>query len=110
MRLSTITFGIVLVALVLDAAGGPGWGVDSARAVLAVRMDHGAAAPLFLAGSKVQPGLVGRHPSLSDLSDGDVRFHTDFRSVYAAVLDQWLGWPSEAILGERFKQAEVLQG
>ena len=47
MRLSTITFGIVLVALVLDAAGGPGWGIDSARAVLAVRMDHGAAAPLY---------------------------------------------------------------
>jgi hypothetical protein len=47
MRLSTITFGVVLVALVLDAAGGPGWGIDSARAVLAVRMDHGAAAPLY---------------------------------------------------------------
>lgn len=47
MRLSTITFGLVLVALVLDAAGGPGWGGDSARAVIAVRMDHGAAAPLF---------------------------------------------------------------
>jgi hypothetical protein len=47
MRLATIICGLVLVALVLDAAGGPGWGVDSARAVLAVRMDHGAAAPLY---------------------------------------------------------------
>lgn len=71
--------------------------------------DHGAAAPLFLVGSKVQPGLLGRHPSLSDLADGDVRFHTDFRSVYASVLDQWLGWPAEAILGERFPRAEVLK-
>ena len=47
MRIGILTFGLVLVALVLAAGGGAGWGVDSARAVLAVRMEHGAAAPLY---------------------------------------------------------------
>ena len=47
MRIAQLTFGLVLVALVLDAVGGPGWGIASARAVLAARMDHGATAPLY---------------------------------------------------------------
>jgi uncharacterized protein (DUF1501 family) len=72
--------------------------------------DHGAAAPMFLAGSRVRAGLVNRHPSLTDLDDGDVKFHTDFRQVYAALLESWLGWPSEPVLGGRFSPAEVLAG
>ncbi len=47
MRTAQLTFGLVLVVLVLDATGGPGWGIASARAVLAARMDHGAGAPLY---------------------------------------------------------------
>lgn len=47
MRTAQLTFGLVLVVLVLDASGGPGWGLASARAVLAARMDHGAGAPLY---------------------------------------------------------------
>ncbi|MBV8758188.1 MAG: DUF2723 domain-containing protein, partial [Deltaproteobacteria bacterium] len=47
MRTAQLTFGLVLVALVLDATGGPGWGIASARAVLAARMDHSAGAPLY---------------------------------------------------------------
>ncbi len=70
--------------------------------------DHGAAAPLFLVGNRVKPGLIGTHPRLDDLDDGDVKFHTDFRSVYATILDKWLGWPSAPILGDGFKPAEVL--
>jgi uncharacterized protein (DUF1501 family) len=71
--------------------------------------DHGAAAPVFLVGSKVKSGLIGQHPSLSDLSDGDLKFHTDFRSVYSAVLENWFGWRSEPILGQCFTPADVLQ-
>jgi uncharacterized protein (DUF1501 family) len=71
--------------------------------------DHGAAAPLFLVGNRVKTGLIGKHPRLDDLQDGDVKFHTDFRSVYAAVLEQWLGWPAAPILGEGFAPAGVLQ-
>ena len=58
---------------------------------------------MFLAGSKVQPGLLTEHPSLTDLDDGDVKFNTDFRQVYAALLQDWLGWPSAEILGAEYK-------
>ena len=70
--------------------------------------DHGAAAPLLLVGNHVQPGLIGKHPRLDDLTDGDLKFHTDFRSIYAAALEKWLGWPAAPILGDSFAPAEVL--
>ncbi|MFN0019818.1 MAG: DUF1501 domain-containing protein [Pirellulaceae bacterium] len=70
--------------------------------------DHGAAAPVFLLGNKVKPGLIGKHPSLHDLDDGDVKFHTDFRSIYAALLEKWLGWPAAPILGDMWKPMECL--
>lgn len=63
--------------------------------------DHGAAAPMFLLGGKVKGGLYGDHPSLQDLENGDLRFQTDFRSVYATVLD-WLGGDPETVLGRAF--------
>ncbi len=69
--------------------------------------DHGAAAPMFLAGGKVKPGLLGKYPSLTDLDEGDLKFTTDFRSVYAAVLGQWLGVPAEPVLGGEFPPIDV---
>ncbi len=72
--------------------------------------DHGAAAPVLLAGSRVASGLIGEHPSLKDLdNEGDIKFHTDFRRVYATVLDGWLGWPSQQILGGKFEAVKVLK-
>jgi uncharacterized protein (DUF1501 family) len=70
--------------------------------------DHGAAAPVFLAGGKVKAGLIGKHPPLDDLDDGDLKHHTDFRQIYAALLENWLGWPSAPILGDMFKPLELL--
>jgi uncharacterized protein (DUF1501 family) len=66
--------------------------------------DHGAAAPLFLAGGGVQAGLLGEMPSLAarDLDDGDVKFNVDFRSVYATVLEKHLGVKSDPILNRAF--------
>jgi len=64
--------------------------------------DHGAAAPLFVLGGKVKSGLYGTYPSLTDLHDGDIKFNTDFRSVYATALEQWLGAPSEQVLGRKY--------
>ena len=55
--------------------------------------DHGAAAPVFVVGPVAQAGLVGAHPSLDDLDDGDLKHHTDFRRVYATLLETWLGCP-----------------
>jgi uncharacterized protein (DUF1501 family) len=69
--------------------------------------DHGAAAPMFLAGGKVRSGAIGDHPSLADLDDGDPKFRVDFRSVYATVLERWLGCPSGDVLGGSFPQLQL---
>ena len=64
--------------------------------------DHGAAAPLFVVGGKVQPGIYGAAPSLTKLHDGDIIHSVDFRSVYATVLSKWLKAPVEPILKRNF--------
>jgi uncharacterized protein (DUF1501 family) len=64
--------------------------------------DHGAAAPMFVLGGAVKPGLFGKYPSLTDLDRGDLKFNTDFRSVYGTILDRWLQAPSELVLGHKF--------
>jgi uncharacterized protein (DUF1501 family) len=71
--------------------------------------DHGAAAPVFLMGSRVQSGLIGKQPRLDQLQDGDVKFQIDFRGMYATLLEQWLGWPAGPVLGEGFAPVDVLQ-
>jgi uncharacterized protein (DUF1501 family) len=71
--------------------------------------DHGAAAPVFLAGARVKPGLCGDHPSLTDLDDGDLKHAIDFRQVYAAVIERWLGTPGAPILGGSFDPVDVLR-
>ena len=70
--------------------------------------DHGTAAPMYLVGDMVQPGLHGTHPSLTDLDSGDLKFNTDFRSIYASILDNWMGAPSETVLGGRFAHLPIL--
>ena len=65
--------------------------------------DHGTAGPVFLAGPGIRPGLVGDYPSLTDLQDGDLKMAIDFRRVYAAVLEGWLGLRSKEALGGSFE-------
>jgi uncharacterized protein (DUF1501 family) len=64
--------------------------------------DHGAASQMFVVGEPVVAGAIGVHPSLADLDDGDLKFHTDFRSVYAALLENWLKVPSADVLGASY--------
>jgi len=64
--------------------------------------DHGTAAPLFVMGSRVKGGLHGTAPSLHIEHNQDITYTTDFRSVYATMLDTWLGSPSERILAGKF--------
>jgi uncharacterized protein (DUF1501 family) len=71
--------------------------------------DHGSAAPMFLVGSKVKPGVVGEHPSLTKLETGNLKHALDFRAVYAAVLDQWLGVSNKDVLGQEFKPLDVFK-
>jgi len=70
--------------------------------------DHGLAGPMFLAGGRLKGGLIGEHPSLTDLEGDAQKFHTDFRQVYATVLDRWLGFDSQAVLGAKYDPVDVL--
>jgi uncharacterized protein (DUF1501 family) len=70
--------------------------------------DHGAAAPMFVLGGAVKPGLFGKCSSLTDLDRGDLKFNTDFRSVYGTVLDQWLKAPSQVVLGRKFPALRIV--
>jgi uncharacterized protein (DUF1501 family) len=73
--------------------------------------DHGAASLMMAMGGGVRGGLYGTAPNLRAGSDNptlennsqDVRYETDFRSVYARVIDDWLGGDSVAILGGNFR-------
>lgn len=70
--------------------------------------DHGAAAPMFLIGGRAKAGVFGKHPSLSELDNGDLKFSVDFRSVYASVLEKWLRAPSELVLGKKFETLPIV--
>jgi len=70
--------------------------------------DHGEASPLFLIGGGVKGGLYGTAPDLARTSIGNVAYSTDFRSVYATVLEKWLGRPSQKILSGAFPTLSVL--
>ena len=70
--------------------------------------DHGTAAPMFLIGGRVKPGLFGTHPSLTNLDNGDLKFGTDFRCVYASVLENWLRAPSQLVLGRKFSTLPIV--
>ena len=65
--------------------------------------DHGTAGPMFYLGSPVKGGLHGKHPSLADLVEGDLKHTIDFRRAYATVLDSWFGVKNEAVLGQRYE-------
>lgn len=65
--------------------------------------DHGAGGTSFLFGPALKAGICGKHPSLTDLEGGgggSLKFATDFRSLYATMLEKWLGIPSEPVLGK----------
>jgi uncharacterized protein (DUF1501 family) len=78
--------------------------------------DHGAAGVMMAIGGAVRGGIYGTAPSLDpnpanptlENNGGDVRFETDFRSVYAKVLDNWLGASSQSILGGDFRNGPAI--
>ena len=61
--------------------------------------DHGAGSVTFLVGERVAGGLHGQAARLDALVDGDVPSTIDFRSVYSAILRDWLGVPPAAVMG-----------
>lgn len=71
--------------------------------------DHGSAGCMLVVGPGVKGGAVGKHPSLTDLDDGDLKHHTDFRNVYASILDGWLKVDSKTVLREKFEHVDLLK-
>ncbi len=63
---------------------------------------------MFVLGGGVKAGLFGKYPSLTDLDHGDLKFNTDFRSVYGTILDQWLKAPSQVVLGRKFPSLAIV--
>ena len=69
--------------------------------------DHGTAAPVLLAGSGLRGGLIGTAPNLLDLVDNAPKMTMDFRRIYATVLEDWLGIPSQEALGGTFERLQL---
>lgn len=71
--------------------------------------DHGKASCLFVAGPAVKGGLFGKHPSLADLHEGDIKHTVDFRSVYGSILTDWLRAPDlKPILGADYPRMGLI--
>jgi len=72
--------------------------------------DHGTAQVNFLIGNAVQGGMYGEAPSLTELVLGDnLQSTTDFRRVYATLIEEWLGADSTAVLGRHFDTLGVFK-
>lgn len=71
--------------------------------------DHGAAGNILLIGGGIKKaGIYNPMPSIADLEDGDLKYKVDFRSAYATILDNWLGMPSQEVLGGNFDKLAIL--
>ncbi|MGC4016268.1 MAG: DUF1501 domain-containing protein [Luteolibacter sp.] len=70
--------------------------------------DHGQGSCLFTLGQGVKGGLYGKYPSLTDLTQGDLKFNTDFRGIYATILENWLKTPSKPILKGAYEKLGFL--
>jgi uncharacterized protein (DUF1501 family) len=71
--------------------------------------DHGTAEPMFIIGNKVQGGLYGTYPSLTNLDNGDLKFNADFRSIYAGILKDVVGADPSPILAGAFDPINVMR-
>lgn len=71
--------------------------------------DHGTAAPMFLAGPIVRAGLHGRMPGLGDLDAGDLKHTTDFRAVYATILQKWMRADVSKLIPGTFPPLDILR-
>ena len=74
--------------------------------------DHGAAGAGFLIGSQVSGQMIGEFPGLEKLDDnGNLRATSDFRGLYSAVLEDWLGTDAAAIIpgARKFERPKILR-
>lgn len=73
--------------------------------------DHGTAGPVFIAGAGVKGGLYGQSPDLLALDDGNLRYTTDFRRVYASMIREWMGLDDvQPVLSDAFDGLGLYKG
>lgn len=72
--------------------------------------DHGAAAPVFVAGPNLASPIIGPVPNLAELKDGDVQMAIDFRQVYATILKRWLDVRPADVLPAAFDELPLFRG
>jgi uncharacterized protein (DUF1501 family) len=71
--------------------------------------DHGTAGPAFVIGAPVLGGQYGNVPSLTDLDDGNLKYTTDYRRIYATLAGTWMGHrDTEALLRGNFEPLPLL--
>ena len=72
--------------------------------------DHGTAQVNFVIGNAVKGGMYGQPPSLSELVLGDnLVCTTDFRRVYATLIEEWLGADATKVLGRKFETLRLIK-
>lgn len=59
--------------------------------------DHGTAAPMFIFGKYVKPGVTGTNPDLNNLDRGNLVHQFDYRQVFTSAVVDWLEADSEAV-------------
>ena len=64
--------------------------------------DHGTASPHLFMGGRVRGGIYGRPASLTDLANGDLKYHIDFRSLYMTVARNWWRLQTDFLNGRKF--------
>ena len=73
--------------------------------------DHGTAQVNFVIGNKVKGGMYGRPPSLTNLVlDGNLENTTDFRQVYATLIEEWMEADAAKVLGQKTKTLGMFKG
>lgn len=70
--------------------------------------DHGSAAPLFIFGKHVKPGVVGNNPDLSNMPGGNLILQNDYRSVFRTVLQDWMLVSDDALKATGFDKFDKL--
>ena len=70
--------------------------------------DHGRAGPSLILGDSVKGGLYGKHPSLTDLDKGDLKMTTDFRGIYATLIEKWMGGSARPVLKGQYQSPKFI--
>ncbi|GER89259.1 hypothetical protein KDW_34210 [Dictyobacter vulcani] len=83
--------------------------VDASKENGSLGTDHGTRRPAFCPGNAVQKGIYGEPPDLQQLDpNGNLKYTTDFRSVYATVLERWMGASSKDVLKGTYQSQNFL--